>query len=63
MDFHQCDERANSLRYPRLGGRGLCMGVEKNSKPCFTKSQKNAQFNPSGARFVGLASYTGHEFQ
>ena len=26
-------ERANGLRYLRVGGRGLCVGAEKNPKP------------------------------
>jgi len=26
---YHCVERANGLRYPRVGGRGFCLGAEK----------------------------------
>ncbi len=44
-------ERANGLRYLRVGGRGFCMGAEK--KPKARKMPENAaESHTSGARCV-----------
>ena len=32
-DFLICKERANGLRYLRVGGRGFCLGAGKSPKP------------------------------
>ena len=41
IDTLLCKEMPNGLRYWRWGGRGLCLGTEKNSKP--EKYSKTAQ--------------------